>query len=122
MLWQKHEGHPNLLPAFFDDGYGQLPAGWVTKPLHSREGANIDMCLPDGSRVQSDGPYRGPCIRQAFHPLARFDGRSALLGSWVVGDRACGLGIREDDSLITKDTARFVPHAIVAEERGVLVA
>lgn len=122
LLWQKHEGHPNLLPAFFDDGYSELAAGWVVKPLHSREGANIDMRMPDGTRVQSDGPYRGPCIRQAFHPLARFDGRSAVLGSWVIGDRACGLGIREDDSPITKDTARFVPHAILAEQRGALVA
>jgi glutathionylspermidine synthase len=121
MLWQKHEGHPNLLPAFFDDG-NELPPGWVSKPLHSREGANIDLRLPDGARERSDGPYRGPCIRQAFHPLARFDGRSALLGSWVVGDRACGLGIREDDSLITRDSARFVPHVIFEEGRGVLMA
>jgi glutathionylspermidine synthase len=122
MLWQKHEGHPNLLPAWFDDGTAELPNGWVRKPLHSREGANIDMHLPDGGRLQSDGPYRGPCIRQAYHPLADFDGRSALVGSWVVGDRACGIGIREDRSLITRDTARFVPHAIVAEETSVLVA
>lgn len=122
MLWRKYEGHPNLLPAFFDDGYGELPPGWVCKPLHSREGANIDMRLPDGTRLKSDGPYRGPWIRQAFHPLPRIAGRSPLLGSWVVGDRACGLGIREDDSLITRDTARFVPHVIVEEERGALVA
>ncbi len=122
MLWQKHSGHPNLLAAEFDDGRSELPRGWVRKPLHSREGANVEMCLPDGTRVRSDGPYRGPCIRQAFHPLAAFDGNHALLGSWVVGDRACGLGIREDRSPITKDSARFVPHAIVAEQTGVLLA
>jgi glutathionylspermidine synthase len=33
-----------------------------------------------------------------------------LIGSWVVGDVASGIGIREDDSLITKDSSRFVPH------------
>lgn len=122
MLWQKHEGHPNLLPAWFDDGRSPLPAGWVRKPLHSREGANIDLHLPDGTSQRSDGPYNGPCIRQAYHPLADFDGRSVLVGSWVVGDRACGIGIREDRSLITRDTARFVPHAIVAEQTSVLIA
>ena len=122
MLWEKYPNHPNLLAAHFDDGSAELPRGWVRKPLHSREGANVDIHLPDGTRVRSEGPYRGASIRQAFHPLATFDGHHALLGSWVVGDRACGLGIREDRSLITRDTARFVPHAIVAEEVGVLLA
>ncbi|WP_266170380.1 glutathionylspermidine synthase family protein [Dyella subtropica] len=122
LLWEKHAGHPNLLPAEFDDG-GELPRGWVRKPIHSREGANIAMHLPNGEQVSTDGPYRnGPCIRQAYHPLADFDGRHALLGSWVVGDRACGMGIREDRSRVTQDTARFVPHAIVEEPRSVLMA
>ena len=33
----------------------------------------------------------------------------------VIGDRACGLGMREDGSRITRDLSRFVPHAIVNE-------
>lgn len=122
LLWEKHRGHPNLLAAEFEDGVGALAPGWVRKPLHSREGANITLALPDGRQLVSDGPYGGPCIRQAFHPLANFDGRHALLGSWVVGDRACGLGIREDVSPITRDSACFVPHVILAEESSVLVA
>ncbi|MDR2872631.1 MAG: glutathionylspermidine synthase family protein [Xanthomonadaceae bacterium] len=124
ILWEKHQGHPNLLPAYFDSGEGDLPRGWVRKPLYSREGANVEIHLDDGARVESDGPYRDGLIRQAFHPLAQFDGRYALLGSWVVGDRACGLGIREDASPITKDSARFVPHVIVDEPQaqGVLMA
>jgi len=122
MLWGKHRGHPNLLAAEFDDGSGTLAAGWVRKPLHSREGANVTLSLPDGRRITSDGPYAGPCIRQAYHPLAEFDGRHVVLGSWVVGDRACGLGVREDASPITRDSARFVPHLILAEQSGVLVA
>src|SRR5690606_30710629 len=42
LLWERHRGHPNLLPAEFDDG-GALPPGWVRKPLFSREGANVEM-------------------------------------------------------------------------------
>jgi glutathionylspermidine synthase len=100
-----------------------LPRGWVRKPLHSREGANIAMHLDDGSELRSEGPYlHGASIRQACHPLPRFEGHYPLIGSWVVGDRACGIGIREDSSLITQDTARFVPHVIVEEARGVLMA
>ncbi|WP_163334266.1 glutathionylspermidine synthase family protein, partial [Enterobacter bugandensis] len=34
------------------------------------------------------------------------------IGSWNVDDEACGMGIREDNTLITKDTSRIVPHYI----------
>ena len=97
-----------------DDG-SALATGWVRKPLFSREGANIEMHLADGSTQRSDGPYDGPAIIQRAHPLTRFEGGYPLIGSWVVGDHACGIGIREDDSAITRDSARFVPHAIVDE-------
>ncbi len=115
LLWQRHEGHPNLLPAFFDDAPGEaLPAGWVRKPLLSREGANIEMVTRDGERLSSDGPYAdAPMIRQAYHPLPAFDGQYPLVGSWVVADQPAGMGLREDDSLITRDGSRFIPHAIV---------
>ncbi|MFC4729732.1 glutathionylspermidine synthase family protein [Coralloluteibacterium thermophilus] len=114
LLWEAHPRHPNLLEAHFDDGSGSLSPGWVRKPLLSREGANVELRRPDGSGETSDGPYAGGrWIRQAYAPLPEFDGNHALVGSWVVGDRACGMGIREDASAITRDTARFVPHAIV---------
>ena len=112
LLWQRHGGHPNLLEAHFDDGRA-LPAGWVRKPLHSREGANVAMHMPDGRWQESEGPYAGPCIVQAFHPLPAFAGNYPMVGSWIVGDRACGIGVREDDSRITRDSARFLPHAII---------
>ncbi len=122
LLWERHRGHPNLLPAVFDDGT-TLPPGWVRKPLHSREGANIALHLDDGSVLESDGPYAGPYIRQQAHPLPAFEGRYPMVGSWIVGDRACGIGIREDDGPITRDSARFLPHAIVEDARpGVLYA
>jgi len=115
LLWQRHPGHPNLLEArFADDVGGDIPRGWVRKPLHSREGANIEIVAADGTRIASAGPYAdGPAILQAHHPLPRFDGHYPLLGSWVVADQAVGLGVREDASAITRDTSRFVPHAIV---------
>lgn len=121
LLWERHRGHPNLLPAEFDDG-STLPAGWVRKPLHSREGANIAMHASDGSWQETDGPYQGPCIRQAWHPLTAFDGRYPLIGSWLIGERACGMGIREDDSRITRDSARFVPHALIEAPRTAIYA
>jgi glutathionylspermidine synthase len=115
LLWERYAGHPNLLPAFFEDGLDTpLSPGWVRKPLFSREGANVHMALPNGEHIQSPGRYtQCPVIRQAFHPLPRFEGGYPLIGSWVVGDTPAGMGIREDATLITRDTSRFIPHVIV---------
>lgn len=114
LLWQRHQNHPNLLPAFFEEqADAELPVGWVRKPFFSREGANIELHLADGSTSASEGPYDdAPTIRQALHPLPHFAGGYPLIGSWVIGDRPSGIGVREDATLITRDTARFVPHII----------
>jgi len=33
-----------------------------------------------------------------------------VIGSWIVGEHPAGIGIREDDSPITRNSSRFVPH------------
>lgn len=114
LLWERHRGHPHLLEARFVDSAKAAPEpGWVRKPFFSREGSNVAMRLPDGTPISSDGPdTQGPWIEQRYHALPDFDGNYPLLGSWVVADQPCGLGIREDASRITQDTSRFVPHVI----------
>ena len=118
LLWQRHPGHPNLLPAHFCDSDDARIAGahgdWVRKPLFSREGANIDV-LHDGDVVlQSPGPYGDEgYILQARQPLPRFGEHHTLVGAWLIGDEAAGIAIREDLSPITQDLSRFLPHAIV---------
>lgn len=115
LLWERHQGHPNLLPAMFDaDNSSPIAPGWVRKPLFSREGANVELVTPDGAPMSSPGPYGdGPSILQAYHPLPEFDGNFPLIGSWVVADHPAGMGVREDSTLITRDTSRFIPHAII---------
>ena len=64
--------------------------------------------------LKQDGPYHDSgYIRQALAPLPEFAGNYTLIGSWVVGDSAAGICIREDSSLITKDSSRFLPHIIL---------
>jgi len=113
LLWRLHPGHPNLLPAYFLEQAEVPQPGWVVKPLLSREGANIALQTADGVREEVAGPYLDSgWIRQECAPLPRFGGQYALVGSWVIGDEAVGMGMREDAGLITQDTSRFVPHII----------
>ncbi|MDA1310443.1 MAG: glutathionylspermidine synthase family protein [Proteobacteria bacterium] len=61
----------------------------------------------------SDGPYgQEGWIVQAYHPVPKFGEDYTVIGSWIIGEEAAGIGIREDRSLITKDLSRFVPHFI----------
>ena len=77
----------------------------VVKPYWGREGQGIAVLAP------SERGHDTPCqIYQAFAPLPVFDGRHALVGSWVVGDTPVGIGMREDSDPITRNTSCFVPH------------
>ncbi|WP_416421494.1 glutathionylspermidine synthase family protein [Pseudomonas sp. App30] len=115
MLWEAHKGHPNLLESHLNaNPRSAVPKGWVRKPYFSREGANIELRTADDQLHVVDGPYDdAPYILQQLAPLPKFGDSYTLVGSWVIGDRAAGIGIREDDSLITKDTSRFLPHLIL---------
>ncbi|WEK07005.1 MAG: glutathionylspermidine synthase family protein [Candidatus Pseudomonas colombiensis] len=115
LLWEFHKGHPNLLETHLDTHPSRaVPKGWVRKPFFSREGANIELRTEDDLLVKEDGPYTdAPYILQALAPLPRFDDSYTLIGSWIIGDQAAGIGVREDDSLITKDSSRFLPHLIL---------
>ncbi|MBJ2153811.1 glutathionylspermidine synthase family protein [Paracoccus sp. IB05] len=142
VLWQMFEGHPNLLPAFFEADISQnlpgtvsgsargtlppavsaslnragpqLARGYVKKPLFSREGASVDIY--EQGRATETASARGydqhPRIIQALQPLPVFDGFRPVIGAWMVGQTAAGIGIREDRSRITQDLSRFKPHFI----------
>ncbi|MGV1824263.1 hypothetical protein GOZ89_01685 [Agrobacterium vitis] len=115
LLWKRHPGHPNLLPSFFaDDPAASSLGDYVRKPLLSREGENVTLFQGGKESVASPGDYgEEGFIVQAYSPLFKSEAGFAVLGSWIVGDRACALGIREDRSRITANLSRFVPHVII---------
>ncbi len=114
LLWQKYKGHPNLLESHFEQAGQSFGAGWVRKPLFSREGANVELVTHSGEKISEPGPYAdSPFIRQKLQPLPKFGHSYTMIGSWVVGNSAAGIGIREDSTLITKDSSRFLPHIIL---------
>jgi glutathionylspermidine synthase len=136
VLWNMFEGHPNLLPAFFEAdvadamaGRGapcdavaaafgraeaQLGTGHVRKPILSREGASVSI-FKSGTVIEQskNSDYaEHPRIIQAYAPLPQFDGFRPVIGAWIVGQACAGIGIREDQSRITQDLSRFKPHYV----------
>jgi glutathionylspermidine synthase len=114
-LWEMYPYHDSLLPAGFDQaGITKLaPQGVVRKALLGREGANVTIYNGDGSIAESkDGDYGAEgFLWQARARLAKAGQTgTAVLGVWLIGDQARGLGIREADGLITTDDCHFVPH------------
>jgi glutathionylspermidine synthase len=130
VLWEMFEGHDNLLPSFFDHDVqantaavqravdkGLFARGQVRKPIFSREGASVTITGPDDAIIESasNREYdQHASIIQAYHPMPQFRGYHPVLGVWVAGTEACGLGVREDKSLITQDLSIFRPHFIEA--------
>jgi glutathionylspermidine synthase len=43
-------------------------------------------------------------------PLAQVDGKTAVIGSWLIDGEPAGMGIRESEGMITTNVSRFVPH------------
>lgn len=110
ILWEMFPGHPNLLPATMD----ARAAGpdYVAKPVLAREGANIEVVQKGRVVARTEGAYaRTNLVYQTLYPLRDFGRGYPVIGSWIVGGEAAGMGIREDQ-LITSNRARFVPHFI----------
>jgi len=109
LLWEYFPGHPNLLPAarWRDRLHGAV----VRKPRHGREGEGVIVLVEGGDEPAATTET----VYQAFCELPRFDGRYALIGSWLIGNEPAGIGIREDADRITRNTSCFVPHYFEAD-------
>lgn len=108
VLWKLNPESPYLL----ETSWEPLPDGnYVKKPILGREGANIQIFEHGKLFLETEGPYDGPAVYQEIWPLPRFEHKFfPVVGSWIVNGWACGIGIREDESLITGNLSRFVPH------------
>ena len=120
VLWKKYPDHPNLLPAYFENdkpaaGFRHM---FVKKPILGREGANIQLAgtfsdtLIDGSHQVPEYDSSG-YVYQEYAPLPNFQGRHPVVGSWIIGDEPAGIGIREDQTVISGNGSHFVPHYFV---------
>ncbi len=109
LMWETFPDHPNLLPASFQAS--AVGSEYAVKALHGREGANVTLVHQGKVLQHMDGPWKEqPKVYQKLHPEVSFDGWHPVLGSWIIGGEAAGLGIREDQNRITTNRSRFVPH------------
>jgi glutathionylspermidine synthase len=109
VLHEMFPDHPNILPAHWDDT--KLKSGsYVSKPMLSREGANITMFERGCEVAHTDGKYHGHKIYQERASLFQQDGHYAVIGSWVVGNKSAGMIVRDSSEQIVRDLSRVVPH------------
>jgi len=108
VLWELYPGHPNLLPAYLEPG--RIGGDHVRKPRLSREGANVSLRKMAGAMISGGSYGEEGYVYQSLASLPTFDGKFPVVGSWIVGGVAAGIGVREDDTPITRNTSRFIPH------------
>lgn len=90
---------------------------YVIKPRYGREGQNVEIVLNRDSVLKTDGHYsEDKVIFQDFVDIKKFDNNVPIIGAWIIGGEFSGIGIRESESLVTDNMARFVPHLIGIKE------
>ena len=111
VLWKLFPGHPNLLESYFRDPHTM--ESYAKKPLLSREGANVTL-IENGKTISSTSGEYGDegFIYQQLAKLPDFSNNKPVIGSWIIGNKSAGIGIRETNSLVTDNFSRFVPHLI----------
>jgi glutathionylspermidine synthase len=111
ILWELNPNHELLLPVYLDSPRNMQ--NYVRKPLLGREGAGISVfrnwAWSEGAAVTGDAVADG-FVYQAMASLAQSQGKTAVIGSWLVDGEPAGIGVRESDGMITTNVSRFVPH------------
>ncbi len=107
-LYQLFPHSPYVLPCEFGK---PITKSYVKKPVFSREGANITIVNNGSIEDETGGEYgeEGFLFQQYFE-VPKFDGKTPIVGSWLIGGIPAGMGIRESDKLITNNMSRFIPH------------
>lgn len=110
VLWEMFPHHPLLLESYFEP---RTLRNYAKKPIYSREGANVTLYRNHIPEEENSGIYgKEGYIYQDLFELPDFGVNYPVIGSWVIGQQAAGMGIRESHKRITNNESRFVPHLI----------
>jgi len=114
-LYELFPDSPYLLPCqFIQPGEEvKMPGDYVLKPVFSREGANVSIVRAGKVVEESSGDYgEEGFMCQQYVALPNFEGKTAVIGSWVIGGEAAGMCVRESETMISGNTGKFCPHFI----------
>lgn len=86
------------------------------KPIFGMEGTSVSLIYPgqpEKSFVNPGTLGREGFLLQDLYPLPKYENYHVLIGSWVIGGKPAGLGIRADRSPVTTaNHCIFVPHFV----------
>ncbi len=106
---------PYILPAHLSR---PRSGTYCKKPVYSREGHNISVVEiaewnEKAIRPETAGDYGNQAyVYQEYLKPTAYNGRYPVIGSWIIGGEAAGIGIRESKSEITDNLSEFIPHII----------
>lgn len=115
VLYELFPDSPYVLPAFLSRPQNGV---YCKKPVYAREGHNVSILdirnweehvlVPETAGDYNQGAY----VYQRYVEPTVYDGRYPVIGSWIIGGEAGGIGIRENRTEITDNLSAFVPHII----------
>ena len=112
-IYQLFPHSPYILPCFTAADSASPLSSYARKPIFSREGENVSLVVEGQTLEETTGEYGDEgYIHQQYFELPQFDGKHPIIGSWVIGGKPCGIGIRESSGRITNVTSSFCPHYI----------
>ena len=114
-LYELFPDSPYVLPCYLSRPRSGL---FCKKPVFSREGHNVSVVdIRDWEEyvriAETEGDYNtGAYVYQEYVEPTAYSGRYPVIGSWIIGGEAAGIGIRENRMEVTDNLSEFVPHII----------
>ena len=114
-LYELFPDSPYVLPCYLSRPRSGL---FCKKPVFSREGHNVSVVdirnWEEHVRIaETEGDYNtGAYVYQEYVEPTAYSGRYPVIGSWIIGGEAAGIGIRENRMEVTDNLSEFVPHII----------
>jgi glutathionylspermidine synthase len=105
--------HPNILPAFYskDTIPTEIGTSYAKKPVYGREGNNVSIVSEGVLKERANGEYgEEGFVFQEYFPIPQFNGRTPVIGSWLIGGVSAGMGIKETTGLVHGNMSKFTPH------------
>jgi len=116
VMYKLYPNHPSLLVAEFFLTPELSARKYVKKPIDGRCGSNVVLVDENETIEKSEGKFGDKKnIFQEGFTIPEIHGHYPVLGSWIIGGKYAGFGVREDTKLITDTNSPFAGVRIVGQ-------